>query len=42
MNVQPTITIKAGAIINIVANTTLELPVLEPWEVTEPYHKTRK
>lgn len=42
MDVQPTIKIKAGTVINIVANTNLELPVLEPWEVTEPYHKTRK
>ncbi len=42
MDVQPTIKIKAGTIINIVANTNLELPVLEPWEVTEPYHKTKK
>ena len=39
MDVQPTITIKAGTNINIVANTTLELPPLEPWEVAEPYHK---
>ncbi|MBQ8680094.1 MAG: TrbI/VirB10 family protein [Treponema sp.] len=39
MDVQPTITIKAGTNINIVANTTLELPPLEPWEVTEPYHR---
>ena len=39
MDVQPTITIKAGTIINIVANTTIELPVMEPWEVTEPYRK---
>lgn len=42
MDVQPSIVIKAGTTINIVANTNLELPVLEPWEVTEPYHKTRK
>lgn len=42
MDVQPTIKIKTGTVINIVANTNLELPVLEPWEVTEPYHKTRK
>lgn len=42
MDVQPTIKIKAGTVINIVANTNLELPVLEPWEVTEAYHKTRK
>ena len=41
MDVQPTIKIKTGTVINIVANTNLELPVLEPWEVTEPYHKTR-
>ena len=39
MDVQPTITIKSGTIINIVANTTIELPVMEPWEVTEPYRK---
>ena len=39
MDVQPTITIKAGTNINIVANATLELPPLEPWEVTDPYHK---
>ena len=42
MDVQPTIKIKAGTTINIVANTNLELPVLEPWEVTEPYQKNRK
>lgn len=42
MDVQPTIRIKAGTTINIVANTNLELPVLEPWEITEPYHKTRR
>ena len=42
MDVQPSIKIKAGTVINIVANTNLELPVLEPWEVTEPYHKTKK
>lgn len=42
MDVQPTIKIKAGTTINIVANTNLELPVLEPWEVTEPYHKTKR
>lgn len=39
MDVQPTITIKAGTNINIVANATLELPPLELWEVIEPYHK---
>lgn len=42
MDVQPTIKIKAGTVINIVANTNLELPVLEPWEVTEPYHKSKR
>ena len=42
MDVQPSIRIKAGTTINIVANTTLELPVLEPWEVTEPYHKSKR
>lgn len=39
MDVQPTITIKAGTNINIVANATLELPPLELWEVIGPYHK---
>lgn len=39
MDVQPTITIKAGTNINIVTNATLELPPIEPWEVVEPYHK---
>lgn len=39
MDVQPTITIKAGTNINIVANVALELPPLELWEVIEPYHK---
>lgn len=39
MDVQPTITIRAGTTINIVANTTIELPPLQPWEVTEPYHR---
>lgn len=42
MDVQPTIRIKAGTTINIVANTTLELPVLEPWEVTEPYRRNQR
>lgn len=39
LDVQPTITIKAGTKINIVANSNLTLPVLEPYPVTEPYHK---
>jgi type IV secretion system protein VirB10 len=39
LDVQPTITIKAGLGINIVANTTLTLPPLEPYEVTQPYHR---
>lgn len=41
MDVQPTITIKAGTQINIVANTDLVIPALEPYEVTQPYHKTK-
>ncbi len=41
MDVQPTITIKAGKKINIVANENLILPALEPYEVSSPYHKTR-
>lgn len=39
MDVQPTITIKAGLKINIVANTNLALPPLKPYDVTMPYHK---
>jgi type IV secretion system protein VirB10 len=39
LDVQPTITIKAGTKINIVANTNLVLPPLPPYEVTMPYHK---
>jgi type IV secretion system protein VirB10 len=39
MDVQPTITIKAGLKINIVANTTLTLPPLPPYDVTMPYHR---
>ena len=41
MDVQPTITINAGTQINIVANTDLVIPALEPYEVTQPYHKTK-
>jgi type IV secretion system protein VirB10 len=39
MDVQPTITIKAGLKINIVANTTLALPPLPPYDVTMPYRR---
>jgi type IV secretion system protein VirB10 len=39
LDVQPTITIKAGLGINIVANTTLTLPPLEPYRVTQPYRR---
>jgi type IV secretion system protein VirB10 len=39
MDVQPTITIKAGLTITIVANTTLALPLLPPYDVTMPYHR---
>jgi type IV secretion system protein VirB10 len=39
LDVQPTITIRAGLGINIVANTTLTLPPLEPYEVTRPYRR---
>jgi type IV secretion system protein VirB10 len=39
LDVQPTITIKAGLGINIVANTTLALPPLEPYGVTRPYRR---
>jgi type IV secretion system protein VirB10 len=39
MDVQPTITIKAGVKINIVANTTLALPPLKPYQVIMPYHR---
>jgi type IV secretion system protein VirB10 len=39
VDVQPTITIKAGLKINIVANTNLALPPLPPYDVTMPYHR---
>jgi type IV secretion system protein VirB10 len=39
LDVQPTITIKAGTKINIVVNTTLTLPPLPPYEVNMPYHR---
>jgi type IV secretion system protein VirB10 len=39
LDVQPTITIKAGLAINIVANTTLTLPPMEPYGVTQPYRR---
>jgi type IV secretion system protein VirB10 len=39
MDVQPTITIKAGVKINIVAHTTLALPPLPPYDVTMPYQR---
>jgi type IV secretion system protein VirB10 len=37
MNIQPTIKIKAGTKINIVANLNLILPPLQDFPVTEPY-----
>jgi type IV secretion system protein VirB10 len=39
LDVQPTITIKAGTAINIVANTNLVLPPMEPYPVKYPYHR---
>jgi type IV secretion system protein VirB10 len=39
MDVQPAITIKAGLKINIVANTTLALSPLPPYDVTMPYQR---
>jgi type IV secretion system protein VirB10 len=39
LDVQPTITINAGTSINIVANTNLVLPPLEPYPVVYPYHR---
>jgi type IV secretion system protein VirB10 len=39
LDVQPTITIKAGMKINIVVNTNLVLPPLPPYEVNMPYHR---
>jgi type IV secretion system protein VirB10 len=39
LDVQPTITIKAGLGVNIVVNTTLTLPPLEPYGVTQPYRR---
>ena len=39
LDVQPTITIKSGTKINIVANASLVLPPFEMFEVTQPYQK---
>ena len=39
LDVQPTITIKEGLAVNIVANTTLTLQPLEPYGVTQPYRR---
>ena len=39
LDIQPTIVIRAGAKINIVANQNLVLPPLTPYGVTEPYHR---
>jgi type IV secretion system protein VirB10 len=39
LDIQPTIIIKSGAKINIVANQTLTLPPLTPYGVEEPYHR---
>ena len=39
LNIQPTITIKAGTVINVVANTNLTLPVLDPYPVEAPYRR---
>ena len=39
MDVQPTLTIKSGTRINIVANTTLTLPPFENIPVTQPYRR---
>jgi type IV secretion system protein VirB10 len=39
LDVQPTITIKAGTAINIVVNTNLVLPPMEPYPVKYPYHR---
>jgi type IV secretion system protein VirB10 len=39
LDVQPTITIKAGLKINILVNSTLALPPLKPYDVTLPYHR---
>ena len=39
LDVQPTITIKSGTKINIVANTNIVMPPFELFEVTQSYHK---
>jgi type IV secretion system protein VirB10 len=41
LDVQPTITIKSGTKINVVVNTNLTLPPLEPYPVKYPYRKER-
>jgi type IV secretion system protein VirB10 len=39
LDVQPTIVIRAGTTINIVANQTLLLPPLDPYPATQSYHR---
>jgi type IV secretion system protein VirB10 len=39
LDVQPTITIREGTKINIVANNTLVLPPMQPYPVTYPYRR---
>jgi type IV secretion system protein VirB10 len=39
LDVQPTIVIKAGTKINVVTNTPLLLPPLDPYPVAQPYHR---
>jgi type IV secretion system protein VirB10 len=41
LDVQPTITIKEGTRINIVANNSLVLPPMKPYPVTYPYQRNR-
>jgi type IV secretion system protein VirB10 len=39
LDIQPTIVIKTGTKINIVANQTLVLPPLAPYGADQPYHR---
>lgn len=41
MNVQPTLKVKAGTKINIVANQTMNLPPVQQIPVTQAYHRLR-
>lgn len=41
LDIQPTNTIKSGTEVNLITNVTIDIPPLEPYEVTEKYIRTK-